>query len=294
MIRFSKYIWLYVLISALVLVPGIFSLVTRGLKPSVDFTGGTLIELQSNGALLQSSIDEKVREASLSALSIQQSDKDSFIVRLGPMTEQSLTGLTGKLASISAAAVDIRRVESVGPVLGSELLIKAIIAALLAVVGILFYVAYAFRSLSYGLSAVIALIHDLLVVFGIFSLLGVWRGVEVDTLFVTAVLITMSFSVHDTIVVFHRIRELSRTEAHTPFADTANRALTETMGRSVTNSMTIVFMLLALILLGGENIRWFVMALLVGTISGTYSSPFVATPVLILWNRWRMRRDKKG
>jgi preprotein translocase subunit SecF len=151
-------------------------------------------------------------------------------------------------------------------------------------------VAYAFRNVKYGVSAVLALIHDLLVVCGIFSILGHFRGVEVDTLFVTAVLTTMSFSVHDTIVVFDRIRETIRRNPKIHFETLADMALTETMGRSLNNSLTIVFMLLALLLLGGTTIKWFVFALLVGTITGTYSSPFVATPILVIWQKLEEKR----
>lgn len=251
MIKFSKFIWLYFFISALVLVPGIYSLVRWGLQPSIDFTGGTLIEVQKENhtEILRFKNDEQLKAASISGT--------------------------------------ILRNETVGPVLGKELLQKATVAALVAIVAIFLYVAYAFKNIRFGVSAIIALVHDLLVVLGIFSLLGHFKGVEVDTLFVTAFLTTMSFSVHDTIVVFDRIREYRKKDTKTPFVDICNRALTETMGRSLTNSFTIVFMLLALILMGGETVRWFVVALLVGTVSGTYSSPFVATPILILWDKWK-------
>lgn len=141
------------------------------------------------------------------------------------------------------------------------------------------------------MSAVIALIHDLLVVIGVFALLGHFYNVEVDTLFVTAFLTTMSFSVHDTIVVFDRIREMLKRGERLPFDMLCDKALTETVGRSFANSITIIFMLLALVLMGGDTIHWFVFALLVGTVSGTYSSDFVATPILILWDRWEKRKS---
>lgn len=252
MIRFSKYIWLYFLISALVLVPGVYSLVRVGLRQSIDFTGGTVLEIKT-------------------------SDNKTEIFRFKPQEE---------IQKFDASQV-IRQ-ETVGPILGSELLRKALLAAAIAIVAILMYVAYAFRNVKYGISAVVALTHDLLVVLGIFSLLQV----EIDTLFVTAFLTTMSFSVHDTIVIFDRIREYTKRGERQSFAELSDRALTETMNRSLTNSLTIIFMLLALILLGGSTIRWFVVALLIGTISGTYSSPFVATPILILWDRWERRASR--
>ncbi|EKD87416.1 MAG: hypothetical protein ACD_36C00090G0002 [uncultured bacterium] len=254
MIRFSKYIWLYFLLSALILVPGIFSLVRFGLRPAVDFTGGTLIEIRK---------DDKI-----STLRLKH----------------------GEDQNIDLNGAEVLRSETVGPILGKELLRKAAVASVLAVVAILLYVALAFKNFKFGICAVVALAHDLLVVIGLFSLFGRFWGVEVDTLFVTAVLTTMSFSVHDTIVIFDRIREYRKRGERQTFSDISDRALTETMNRSLTNSMTIIFMLLALILLGGSTIRWFIVALLIGTVSGTYSSPFVATPLLILWERLEMKR----
>ena len=213
----------------------------------------------------------------MSVASIQQSGNNTFLLRIKPDGSEKVAGFERNVEAQASSAATILRNETVGPVLGSELLVKAFAAAILAILCIFAYVAYAFKNIKFGLSAIVALIHDLLVVLSIFSLLGVWWGVEVDTLFVTAFLTTMSFSVHDTIVVFDRIREYRRRDDKTRFDELADRALTETMGRSLTNSFTIIFMLLALILMGGETVRWFVVALLVGTVSGTYSSPFVAT-----------------
>ncbi len=289
MIRFSKFIWVYFLVSALVLVPGVYSLARFGLKQSIDFTGGTLLELRFSKEVPQSEIEQAAKKEHVPVVSIQASGDNTYLLRMKPEGNDKTAQLTAALASASQAP-EIVRNETVGPVLGKELLAKTVTAALVAIFAILGYVAYAFKNIRFGVSAIIALIHDLLVVLGVFSLFGVLLGVEVDTLFVTAFLTTMSFSVHDTIVVFDRIREMERRGNRMPFSSICDLALTETMGRSLTNSFTIIFMLLALILLGGDTIRWFVVALLVGTISGTYSSPFIATPVLILWRRWEERK----
>lgn len=269
MIRFSRFIWLYATISGLAVGAAVLGLARYGLRPSIDFTGGTLFEVVA---------PEGLPQAGLETASITASGDDTYILR---MREESTATLAG---------VQVLREERVGPVLGAELLRKASIAAVLAVVAILLYIAYAFRNLKFGVSAIVALVHDVLVVAGAFALLGRFWQVEVDTLFVTAVLTTMSFSVHDTIVVFDRIREHAKSDHKTPFAELADRALSETMNRSLTNSMTIIFMLFALLLMGGDTIRWFVAALLIGTVSGTYSSPFVATPILTLWDRWEKRK----
>lgn len=292
MIRFSKYIWVYILISSLVLVPGFYSLLRYGLKPAVDFTGGTLLELKFKKPIDQQIFNSLNDDKKLALSSIQKSADTSYILRF-KAEENTLGQYQKEIASAAGENPIIMRNETVGPVLGKELLNKTVTASLLAMIVILLYVAYAFKNIKYGISAIVALIHDLLVVVSIFSLLGKWYGVEVDTLFVTAVLTTMSFSVHDTIVVFDRIRELVKKQGHQDFEQVSDQALTETMSRSLTNSFTIVFMLLALVLLGGTTVRWFAVALLIGTISGTYSSPFVATPVLIFWQRWEKKKGKR-
>lgn len=289
MIRFSKYIWLYFFISACVLVPGIFSLVTNGLKPSIDFTGGSLIEIAGDG-VSKESISKLIEQATIPVVSVTETTSGSFIIRAKPEGNEKLASVAARLLLPNSTSAAILRNEIVGPVLGVELLQKAAVASLLAIIGILLYVAYTFKNVTYGVSAVVALFHDLLVVVGLFSLFGYFYQVEVDTLFVTAFLTTISFSVHDTIVVFDRIREMQKKGEKGNFEEIADKALTQTMSRSLANSVTIIIMLLSLVLLGGESIYWFAMALLIGTISGTYSSPFVATPVLILLKRWKEKR----
>lgn len=274
MIRFSKYIWLYIVISGIVLIPGMYSLIRFGLRPSVDFSGGTLVEFRAD--VPAETITSVAAQTDVSLISIQKAGNNSYLLRLKQDGDEFF------LSSISGAIV---RKETVGPTLGGELLRKTLYAAFFAIVTILLYIAWSFKNIRFGVAAVVALVHDLLVVLGSFSLFGHFLGVEVDTLFVTAVLTTMSFSVHDTIVVFDRIREYTRRDRPQKFEEIADVALTETMNRSLTNSFTIIFMLVALILMGGETTKWFVVALLIGTISGTYSSPFVATPVLLLWQQ---------
>lgn len=293
MIRFSKYLWIYFLLSALVLVPGMYSLVRWGLVPAIDFTGGTLLEVSVPKPVTDQMFMILAGNAKVTLSSIQQSQGGTYLLRLKPEQDSSLKTFEETLLTLTKPAPKILRNETVGPVLGKELLTKALAAALLAIIGILSYVAYAFRNVRFGVAAIVALAHDLLVVLGCFSLFGHFFHVEVDTLFVTAFLTTMSFSVHDTIVVFDRIREYRKYGDRMVFDDLCDRALTETIGRSTANSLTIIFMLLALVLLGGSTTYWFVVALLIGTVSGTYSSPFVATPVLLVWNR-RANQKKKS
>ncbi len=290
MIRFSKYLWLYALISLTVLVPGIYSLVRHGFRQSIDFAGGTLVEYRTSKPVSVDVVERAARDASIDLVSVQQSRDSSILTRMKQEPKERISTLTQRIEELASVSAVILRNETVGPTLGAELLRKALFAALLAISAILLYVAWAFKNIRFGVAAVIALMHDLLVVLGMFSLFGYYLGIEVDTLFVTAFLTTMSFSVHDTIVVFDRIREYIRRDRNRPFDEIADMALTETMNRSLTNSFTIIFMLVALILMGGETIKWFVMALLIGTVSGTYSSPFVATPILILWHKWEKQK----
>jgi preprotein translocase subunit SecF len=300
MINFLKYRWLYAIVSLTILIPGVYALIRWGLNPSIDFVGGTVVKLESN-SVTTDDIKKSLAEQQVEYERVVK-DNNTIVIRTKPIdretwkkVEESLIGSSSaniqeKESTVSASkTLTVLQFESVGPVLGKELLTKTLVAAFIAIVCILLYVAWAFKNIVFGISAVLALIHDLLVVLGIFSLLGHFAGVEVDVLFVTALLTTMSFSVHDTIVVFDRIRETMKTENY-PLEVTINKSLSETMVRSVNNSMTIIMMLLALLLLGGETIRYFVLALLIGTISGTYSSPFVATPILYELLR---RKNKK-
>lgn len=292
MIRFMRYSIVYLIISGLIIVPGIYSLAKYGLKPAIDFTGGTLLEIKletQDTHSKVSDIQKIVDTQNLDAGSIQETNTSSYLLRLKLIDANQHLSLLDALQKDLGKLTEVRY-ETVGPILGKELLGKTFVAAGLAILVILSYVAWAFKNVRFGISAIIALLHDVLIVVSVFSFLGVLKDVEVDSLFVTAVLTTMSFSVHDTIVVFDRIRELQRKIAGIPFERLMDQAMNETMVRSLNNSLTIFFMLLALFLLGGDTIHWFVLALLIGTISGTYSSPFIAAPVLYLWHKIR---DKK-
>jgi preprotein translocase subunit SecF len=272
-----KYWWLYFLISLAVIIPGTYSLIRYGLKPSIDFTGGSTIVWETN-------TDDSQLKTSAESLGIEvreiKSQANIKTISTNALTRESYQSYKAKFPEAKELTFD-----TVGPALGSELIRKTLCAVVLAASLILLYVAYRFKSLKFGVSAILAMLHDSLVLLGVFSLLGYYLGVEVDTLFVTALLTILSFSVHDTIVVYDRIRELKKKHGYLDFDDIINRAVVETMGRSINNSLTIIFMLLSMYLLGGDSTRWFILALLVGTISGTYSSTFTAAPLLIAWEK---------
>ncbi len=256
MFNLMRFKYLFFVISLAVILPGIFSLAKYGLKLSIDFTGGTLIEIKN-----------------------QQN-----FVRTKPMEAAEAEKIYGK--------ENILRFETVGPTIGKEMTQKALLSILVASLAIVGYIAYAFREIphpysswKFGISAVIALLHDVLVLTGIFSILGHFYQVEVDALFITAILTVIGFSVHDTIVVFDRIRENLRKMPKTNFEEVVNVSLWQTMRRSVNTSLTALFVMAAIILFGGETIRHFALALFIGIFSGTYSSIFNAAPLLVIWER---------
>ncbi len=294
MINFMRFKKVYFFLSALVLVPGLVSLTLFGLKPSIDFTGGTLWEIrfEDQEGDVTGEIEAAFSEHGLGVASIQPSGESQFIIRAAPLDTEQHNLLVNTLKAKVGEFEDIR-FETLGPTLGRELLFKAFLAIILASLAILGYVAYRFKNLMYGMSAILAMFHDSFILLGFFSLLGYFMGVEIGTLFVTAVLTTLSFSVHDTVVVFDRIREILRRSPSLELKTAVNQAVGETLVRSINNSLTIIFMLLALLLLGGEGLRWFVLALLVGTVAGTYSSTFTAAPLLLVWQDFSQNRPLK-
>lgn len=264
--NWMKYRWLYLLISGTLIIIGIFSMIKWGFAVGIDFTGGSLLEYR-----LPDGSVKTYREKS-----IDQTKKIAIKKEL----EKEVGGQVTEI-----------RFEDVGPSVGPETLRRTIYALLISTGAILLWIAYQFKNYKFGISATLATLHDSLILVGSFSILGHFFGAELDFLFVTALLTILSFSVHDTIVVFDRIREMRRRDSRR-ISELADEAISETMVRSINNSFTIIFMLLALILLGGDTIRWFAVALLIGTVSGTYSSPFVAVSILVTWDEFQKRLKK--
>ena len=286
MIRLMKYKVQFFVFSTLIILPGIFYMLLGGLKLGIDFTGGGLLEYKFS----ESTSSAQVSKASLEKHGVVTETGDqSFIIRTKPLETAELNKLRNDLKS-EYGDFEIKREENVGPVVGAELKQKAVYAILIASIMIVLYITFAFRkvpkpasSFRFGVAAIVALIHDVLVVVGLFAILGHFWNVEIDTLFVTALLTVIGFSVHDTIVVFDRIRENLPKYLSKKFEEVSDISITQTLARSLNTSLTVVFVLTALLLFGGETIRWFVVALLVGIISGTYSSLFNATALLTWW-----------
>ncbi|OGE14009.1 protein-export membrane protein SecF [Candidatus Daviesbacteria bacterium GWA1_38_6] len=286
---FMKYKLFYFILSMVIILPGIYFLLTSGLKLGIDFTGGALLEYKFEKEVQSDELRNIVSTQGVEVGRISTSSEGTYIIRTKPLEAEKINLIKNKLTE-KYENVEERRVEFIGPVIGNELKTKALIALGVMSLVIVLYIALSFRkvpkpasSLRFGVAAILALLHDVLLVIGIFAILGHFWGVEVDTLFVTAILTIIGFSVHDTIVVFDRIRENLLKHINKNFTEVANISIIQTLGRSLNTSLTVVFVLLALLLFGGETIRWFVVALLIGIISGTYSSIFNATALLVWW-----------
>jgi preprotein translocase subunit SecF len=289
----KRYYWF--LLSLIVIIPGLVSLAVHGLRLSIDFTGGTLWEIQLSRPVQPGDVRQVLAQNGIDDAIVQTADNNVVLIRMRELKEGSpeKEKLTQALRASFGDITELR-LESVGPTLGTAIRNRAITAVALTTVGILLYIAWAFRNTNnpvlYGIAAIIAMLHDVAVVLGVFSILGWLRGVEVDALFVTALLTVIGFSVHDTIVVFDRIRENLARRAAPTFEQIVNYSLVQTLVRSINTSLTVVLTLLALYLLGGETIRTFVLALLIGIVSGTYSSIFNASQIVVVWENRELHR----
>ena len=285
-------------ISLAIIIPGLISLLTHGLLLGIDFKGGQTLEV--TGAVSQSQVQPLANQLKLRDVTAISSGSDTIIRYNDPAdpAQQQLDHqqLTGELQALGHKEQSFN---TVGPSVSAAITRNALISVALAAAAIILYISFAFRNIpppmsswNFGVVAIIAMLHDVLLLVGIFSILGVFFKVEVDSLFVTAVLTVIGFSVHDTIVVFDRIRENLRRERG-DFEEIVNISILETMARSLNTSLTVILTLLALYLFGGESIKLFVLALLIGIASGTYSSIFNASPILVSWYRWRQKREAR-
>lgn len=302
-----KHQWFFLGFSALLLVASVYGLIAFGLQKGIDFTGGTLWQIQFDAApntttmappradlvkFIQGDLGEK------DAIVTEQEGTGTFLIKTKEMAEVVHQDYSRKMVAKFGQFKDLS-FESIGATIGSELTSKAMWAFVINLVAISLYVAYAFRKVShpvsswkYALITLLTLFHDALIPLGLFAFLGKFGGVEIDTNFIVAVLVVIGFSVHDTIVVFDRIRENLHTgKSSEDFGSLVNRSIKETFARSVNTSLTLIIVLVVLFLLGAVTLKYFVLAMLVGTIAGTYSSVFVASPLLVVWQR--MSSSKK-
>lgn len=289
---------IYFLISGLMILPGLIGLAIWGLNLGIDFTGGSLVEVRlgANPAAAQVRsvfVDAGLTDVSVITGSTTDALGKTYLIRTKTIDAGAKSDLLAKLGSAYGPLTE-DRFESVGPVIGRETATNAFLAVLGASVLILLYLSYAFRQVPnpwrYGSCAVFALLHDVVLVVGLWSILGKLFGLEVDALFVTAILTVVGFSVHDTIVVFDRVRENVSRFPGEIFERVVNFSVNQTLDRSINTSLTVILTLTALLLLGGATIRGFVLVLLVGIVSGTYSSIFNASCLLVVWENGEFAR----
>jgi len=290
----GKRYWFFGL-SLLLIVPGIVALAVWGLPLAIDFTGGSLLEVRFEGAQAPApaQVVDLYMELGYGEPLVQSAAQAEIIARSRTLDESERAELVRQMQSRFGGTVTVLRFESVGPAVGAEVTRRAAGAVGLAALGILAYITYAFRSVPgayrYGLAAIVAMLHDVAVVLGVAAILGHFFGWEVDALFLTALLTIIGFSVHDTIVVFDRIRENQRLHRRLQYELLVNHSIVQTLDRSINTQLTVMLTLLALLLFGGVTTRRFVTILLIGILSGTYSSIFNAAQLLVVWHNreWR-------
>ncbi len=289
-----RYRYWYFLISLIVIIPGMLSLALWGLPLAIDYTGGTSLEVAFSGTTPPpAQVVQMYADMGYPGAEVQTSEGNVLIIRSKELTNEQMNTIVSKMESQFNEKLTINRFDTVGPSISSEVATRAAGAVAVAALGIVAYITFAFRKVPhafrFGAAAIIAMLHDVAVVVGMAALLGHFMHWEVDSLFLTALLTVIGFSVHDTIVVFDRIRENQNIYRRLPFTTVVNHAVVQTMDRSINTQLTVMLTLLALALFGGITIRTFVITLLIGVFSGTYSSIFNASPILVVWENkeWR-------
>ncbi|MDP3947362.1 MAG: protein translocase subunit SecF [bacterium] len=295
--------WLFLGISGALVLASVVTIVVYGFREGIDFRGGTLWQITAvNGGVSESALrDFLAEQGTHDAVITRVEQSGAFLVRFKTVTEEEhqsyLAALHGRFAGAEELAF-----QSIGPSIGAELRRKALWGVALVLVGISLFIAFAFRKVSrpirswkYGVVTLVTLLHDVAIPAGLFAYLGYAYRVEIDTNFIVALLVVMGFSVHDTIVVFDRIRENLLVGRNTgELAGLVNRSVNETMARSINTSLTLILVLVALLLFGPTTLTYFVLTILVGVTLGTYSSIFVASPLLVVWHSWSQRAGAAG
>ncbi len=288
---------LFYALSAIIIAVSLFSIYKWGLNPGIDFKGGSILEVEYSGSRPeQAKLITAIAPLNLDA-SVRSTGENGYIIRMRDITTEEKVSLSNTIGVFGTSTE--KRFDSVGPLLGTEALRKSFASVALVIIAIVLFIAFAFRHVSepisswkYGIIAVIALIHDVIVPTGAFAILGHYKGYEVDTLFVTALLVVLGFSVHDTIVVFDRVREnLKNASAKKPFNEIVGESISQTLTRSINTSLTTLLALIVLYFVGGESTQHFSLALIIGIVAGTYSSIFLGSPLLV--TVWEWQKNKK-
>jgi len=289
MIQFLKYKKIFYVFSATLVFLSVFSLAFFKLNLGIEFQGGSIMEIEyRNERPSLQETREKISQIDLGEFFIQPVNDKGYVIKTKKMSEEIYQELKASLGEDA----EEKYFESIGPVIGQELKQKSVISVLLASLAIILYIAFTFvgignqtvKSWQYGVVAVgIGFLHDVLIVLGVFSVLGYFYGVQMTIPVAVALLTVLGYSINDTVVIFDRIRENLNKKVRSGFGSVVNDSLNETLGRSINTSLTTLFVLFAILFLGGETLRWFVVALILGISLGTYSSIFLAGPFLVSW-----------
>ncbi len=281
----------YFIFSSILIGLSLIALAAWGLKLSIDFTGGAVSEVSFAAPPEKAQMEEVLKDLDLGSKSITPSGNNEFIIKIKTIDEETHQKM---VSAIKAKFTDAKELkfDSIGPVIGAELKTKAVWAVLTGILGIGLYVSWAFRKVSrpvsswkYGVVSVAALFHDTIVPVGLFAYLGHHAGVEVDIAFIAAILTILGYSINDTIVVFDRIRENLIKHNIKDFETVVNKSVNQTLIRSFNTSLTVIIVLLALYVFGAESLRYFALAMIIGVTVGTYSSIFIASPLLVEWQK---------
>jgi len=283
-------------ISGIFVAASVFGLVFFGLVPGIDFKGGSILEIEFKGDLPQSeTIRKKLENFELGEFSVRTIGEKSVTLKFKDITEETHQAVLETLKA-EFPEIEEKQFESIGPTIGRELRNKAITSSVIVLLAISLYIAWAFRKVSrpvsswrYGVATLVALFHDILIPTGVFAYLGHFRGVEIDSNFIVAILVILGFSVHDTIVVFDRTRENLKRYSWVDFGELVNQSVNEVMARSIKTSLSLLLVLAALFIWGGATLQYFVLALMIGIFFGTYSSIFIASALIVDWEK-RLRR----
>ncbi len=294
--NFTKFSAVYYIFSGLLIIATIFSLYSYGLKFGIEFTGGSVIEGTFQGAVPSNeAITSALAGFNLGEITIQPINRNEISLTFKGIDEATHQQIVSKINGLSKFSET--SFQYIGPSIGVELRNKTELAIIIALLAITLYIAFAFRKVSrpvsswkYGLTSLVALFHDVLVPIGVFSVLGRLYNVEITIPIIAALLTILGFSVHDTIVIFDRIRENILRRGGKSFEETVNWSLNQTIGRSISTVITVLLVLFAIFFLGGQTLRYFSLALIIGITSGAYSSIFIASPLLVTWQNWREKK----
>ena len=296
--NFTKYSIIYYILFAIFVIGSIWALLMFGLKFGIEFTGGSAMEVGfKDSRPTNEQIQNNLSQFNLGEIIVRPTENNGLILQFKGVDEARHQQMLLKISELSE--VEERSFEYIGPSVGQELKQKTILSMFLALLAINLYIALAFRKVSkpisswkYGVASLIALFHDILIPLGVFAVLGKFYNVEITIPIIAALLTVLGFSVHDTIVIFDRIRENILREGMDQFEETVNWSLNQTLGRSISTVFTTLLVLFSIFFFGGQTLKYFSLALIIGITSGAYSSIFIAGPLLVSWYRWDEKRSR--